>query len=308
MKKQLSKYAVLLYLGITVLVFLVIAITDFVTELVVPGVSLRLFINFIAALFLSLIISAGVTIFNPILADAMVTLRRMLRTESLSNPLLVRLSSEAPGTYHHSMNVSNLAQKAARSIGADSLLVRTAAYYHDLGKLDNPTAYVENQSGIEVPTSEDADSIRKHAAIIISHVDNGLRIATEANLPQDIIDMIKEHHGTTKALYFYTLAKERKLKIKKTDFSYKGPTPSTKESAILMLADCVEATARATSDLTPEKIHQIVEASVADRIADKQFRKSHLTESDLNKVKISLKETLLSIYHQRIEYKRHDQN
>jgi hypothetical protein len=262
----------------------------------------RLIIYLIASLFAGIIITAGISIFSPVWKEAMITLRRMLRTESLSNPLLLRLSIEAPGTYHHSLNVSNLAQKAAKSIKADSLLVRTAAYYHDLGKLENPTLYVENQSEIEVPTAEDTESINKHANAIISHVEKGAKIAEEASLPTEIIDLIKEHHGTTRALYFYGIAKEKGLKIKKTDFRYPGPTPHSKEAAVLMLSDCVEAATRATPNLTPEKIRFIVESTIEERLEDKQFKNSNLSEIEFAKIKSSLEETLFSVYHQRIEY------
>lgn len=230
----------------------------------------------------------------------------MLRIESLSNPLLMKLSTDAPGTYHHSLNVSNLAQKAAKAINADSLLVRTAAYYHDLGKLDSPELYVENQSEIEIPTKEDAESIRSHANAIISHVKQGVVMAENYKLPVEVIDLIKEHHGTTRALYFYGIAKEKGLKIKKTDFRYAGPTPQSKESAILMLADCVEAATRATPSLTPQKIKSIVETTIEDRLEDNQFKNANLSELELAKVKTSLEETLRTIYHQRIAYKRHE--
>lgn len=303
MKKSASKYIFLPMLGIALLAFIVLSIVGYLMLLIEPGISGRIAINLIAALFLGATLSFGISIFNPVLSDAMVTLRRMLRTENLSNPLLMKLSSVAPGTYHHSLNVSNLAQKAAKCVGADSLLVRTAAYYHDLGKIENPTLYVENQSGVEVPTAEDAESIRKHANSIIAHVENGVKLAKEAKLPEEVIDLIREHHGTTRALYFYGIAKERGLKIKKTDFRYSGPNPHSKESAILMLSDCVEATARAASHLTNENITRIVENTIEDKLEDDQFKNSQLSENDFAKIKTSLEETLKSIYHQRIEYK-----
>lgn len=303
MKKDSTKYAILFALALSVFVFLVMLITGLVIDLLNPAYVWRIFIYLIASIFSGALITGGISIFSPIWKEAMVTLRRMLRTESLSNPLLLKLSIEAPGTYHHSLNVSNLAQKAAKSIGADSLLVRTAAYYHDLGKLDKPTLYVENQSEIEIPTAEDAESIRNHANAIIAHVENGVKMAEEAKLPPEIIDLIKEHHGTTRALYFYGIAKEKGLKIKKTDFRYAGPTPHTKEAAILMLADCVEAATRATRNLNTEKIKSIVENTIEDRLEDKQFNNSNLSDMDLTKIKTSLEETLQNIYHQRIEYK-----
>lgn len=306
MKKYSTKYTIFFGLTISVLVFLVMLITGLLIDLLEPVYIGRIFIYIIASIFSGVLITGGISIFNPVLAEAMTTLRRMLRIESLSNPLLLKLSIEAPGTYHHSLNVSSLAQKAAKSIKVDSLLVRTAAYYHDLGKLDNPTLYVENQSEIEIPTAEDEESIRKHANAIISHVEKGVKIAEEAKLPPEIIDLIKEHHGTTRALYFYGIAKERGLKIKKTDFRYAGPIPQSKEAAILMLADCVEAAARSTKELTSEKIKFIVENTIEERLNDNQFKNSHLTEIDLGKIKSSLVETLQTVYHQRIEYKHHE--
>lgn len=303
MKKDSTKYAFLFALTLSIFVFLVMFITGLIIDLLNPAYAWRVFIYFVASIFSGALITGGVSIFSPVWKEAMVTLRRMLRTESLSNPLLLRLSIDAPGTYHHSLNVSNLAQKAAKCVSADSLLVRTAAYYHDLGKLDNPTLYVENQSEIEVPTAEDAESIRNHANAIISHVENGVKMAEEAKLPPEIIDLIKEHHGTTRALYFYGIAKEKGLKIKKTDFRYAGPTPQSKEAAILMLSDCVEAATRATRGLTAEKIKSIVESTIKDRLEENQFKNSKLSEVDLTKIKSSLEETLQNIYHQRIEYK-----
>lgn len=306
MKKNLTKYSLIFALVTSLFVFLIMLITGLIVELLEPTYSWRVLIYVLASIFSGILITAGISIFSPVLDEAMVTLRRMLRTESLSNPLLLKLSIEAPGTYHHSLNVSSLAQKAAKSIKADSLLVRTAAYYHDLGKLDNPTLYVENQSEIEIPTADDAVSIRKHANAIISHVEKGVVMAEEAKLPADIVDLIKEHHGTTRALYFYGIAKERGLKIKKTDFRYAGPTPQSKESAILMLADCVEAATRATRDLTPEKIKSIVENTIEERINDNQFKNSNLSEIELGKIKSSLEETLQTVYHQRIEYNHNE--
>lgn len=302
MKKAISKYLYLTALAVAIVCFLIFIVTDLIIALISAGTALTVTIMAAASVFLSVILTVGVSIMNPVLSETMITLRRMLRVESLSNPLLMRMSTEAPGTYHHSMNVSNLAHKAAKSIGADSLLVRTAAYYHDIGKLDNPQAYVENQSGIEVPTSEDINSIRKNAKEIISHVERGIKIAQENKLPDEIVDLIRQHHGTTYALYFYTLAKERGLKIKKTDLRYLGPTPQSQEAAILMLADCIEATAKAQPVLTPEKIEFIVGTAIEERISDKQFKNAGLSELDFTKIKTAMEETLQSIYHQRIEY------
>lgn len=305
MKKTITKYMYFFTLGGTLIIFLTAVISDYIITLTSPSLSLRFLILLITALIAAAIITIGVSAFDPVLAEAVFVSRRMQRFESLSNPLLLKLSTHAPGTYHHSLNVSTLAQKAAREIGADTLLVRTAAYYHDIGKLSNPTKFIENQSTIEIPTDYDDDSIRNQAKEIISHVEKGIEIARENHLPDELVDLIAEHHGTTRAVYFYEKAKENRLKIKRTDFRYAGPKPLSKEAAILMLADSVEATVRAIPNLTAEAIRQIINEAIAERQADNQLKNSHLTPLDLTKIAASFESTLLSIYHQRIEYKRH---
>ncbi len=254
------------------------------------------------SLTLAFLISFGYTWFSQVLSDAMMIFRRRLYWNSLTNPLLLRLSEEAPGTYHHSIMVSNIAQKACKAIGADSLLVRTAAYYHDIGKLYEPLVYVENQADIDIPSDEDSATIRKNANSIISHVKKGIKIAKENNMPEDMIDLISEHHGITRALFFYEKAKDRGLKIKKTDFRYPGPIPQTKESVVLMLADCVEATARAYESLSKTDINNIVDSTIEEKIADNQFKNANLSETEIAKIRSALIESLNSIYHQRINY------
>lgn len=248
----------------------------------------------------SFIVAYGILVFEPVAKEVISSLNRLHRVENFSHPLLLKLSYEAPGTFHHSINVSILAQKAAKAIGADALLVRIAAYYHDIGKLKEPLSYIENQSGEEIPRSEDMDSIRRNANKIIGHVNSGLEIAQRYHLPEDIINLISEHHGTTRALYFYEKAKEKGLKIKKTDFRYEGPAPQSKEAAILMLADSVEAAARALPDLSPDRLRAVIEFTMEDKIGENQFKNSGLLEGDLAKIKDALTQTLTSIYHQRI--------
>lgn len=303
MKKYTLKYTASLTAGIALIIFILFSIEDYLYVLLSFGPWGVFFLNLFFSLVVASILSGGIFLFAPVMSEAMANLRRMLRVESLSNPLLLRLSSEAPGTYHHSLNVSTLAQNAARAIGADSLLIRTAAYYHDLGKLTDPLSFVENQSGSEVPTELEADSIRDSAKKIIAHVEDGVKIATDANLPSNIIDLIREHHGTTRAIYFYQLAKEKGLKVKKTDFRYAGPTPRSKESAILMLSDCVEAIARSNPLLTSDDVKSIVKKTIDERAEDKQFKLVGFSADDMKKIANSLEETLLSIYHQRLVYK-----
>jgi cyclic-di-AMP phosphodiesterase PgpH len=303
MRKYTIKYTASLTAGIALIIFILFSIEDYIYYLVDFSIWEVALLNLVFALVAASILSGGIFLFAPVVGEAMATLKRMLRVESLSNPLLLKLSSEAPGTYHHSLNVSTLAQNVARAVGADTLLIRTAAYYHDLGKLTNPLSFVENQSGSEVPTELEADSIRDNAKKIIAHVEDGVKMATNANLPSNIVDLIREHHGTTRAIYFYQLAKEKGLKIKKTDFRYAGPTPRSKESAILMLSDCVEAIARSNPLLTNNDIKNIVKKTIDERIEDKQFKQVGFSNEEIKKISNSLEETLLSIYHQRLEYK-----
>ncbi len=240
------------------------------------------------------------TMIDPILAESIAKNHRLVRFESLSHPLMLRMSYEAPGTFHHVINVSILAQKAAKTIGADALLTRVAAYYHDLGKLEDPTLYIENQSGEEIPKEYDADNIKSQAKRIIAHVKNGVVLGEENHLPEEIIKIITEHHGTTSVLFFYEMAKERKLKVKRTDFKYEGPIPSSKESAILMLSDSVEAATRSVPYLTEELFREIVESTFLDKTKDRQLKHSGLSDHEIKLIKESLLETLNSIYHQRI--------
>lgn len=254
----------------------------------------------VIALLAGIVINSGFSLFVPAFKDSVLALRQMYRFESLSHPLLLRLSYEAPGTYHHSINTAILAQKAAKLVGADSLLVRLGAYYHDIGKLESPTQYIENQSDSEIPNSEDIGQIKRNANNIIAHVKRGIQIAEVNHLPSDVINLIQQHHGTTRMLYFYEKAKEKSLSIKKTDFKYAGPVPQSKEAAILMFSDSCEAAARAIAGLTQTKIGEIVESAMSDKISEKQLINSGLTEFEISTISESLKETLTSIYHQRI--------
>lgn len=278
--------------------FIIIYSLSFVSLLI----WLKLIIFLFLSILLAIIVTYAYTLTSSAISDAMTTLRRLSRAENLSNPLMLRLSTEAPGTYHHSMNVSNLAQRAAKAIGADSLLVRIAAYYHDIGKLKDPKIFIENQNRNEIPHDENGPWIRNNVKKILSHVDEGIKIAREAGLPDEITSIIAEHHGNTKALYFFEKAKEKGLKIRKTDFSYSGPKPQSRESAIVMLADCVEAAARAQKDISRQGITDLIRSTVDEKIKEGQLSRSNLTDNEISSVVDSLRDTLLTIYHQRISY------
>lgn len=235
---------------------------------------------------------------TPLINDFLITLRRLLRLDNLSNPLLLRLSLEAPGTYHHSINVSNLAQKAAKAIGADSLMVRVAAYYHDIGKLDYPEFFIENHTDSDTQMPE--ESPKKSAKTIIDHVAKGVKLAKTNNLTDDICDLILEHHGTTLVSFFFNAAKDKDGATLRDDFRYPGPKPSSKESGILMICDCCEAAIRSLKEIHSADIEETVTKIILEKIDEGQLENTGLSERELQKVKASIIETLNVVYHRRI--------
>ncbi|MER3396966.1 MAG: metal-dependent phosphohydrolase [Chloroflexota bacterium] len=224
----------------------------------------------------------------------------LLELADPNQPLLRRLLAEAPGTYYHSLIVGNLAERAAEAVKADKLLVRVGAYYHDIGKLLRPGFYTENQAPGE--NIHDRLDPRLSVELIRAHVTDGLELARRHRLPGRVRDLIAEHHGTTLIQYFYHRAKELGLNVSPEEFRYPGPKPRSKEAAILMLADTVEATARSARSHTPEELDAIVDRMVALRIAEGQLDECDLTLGDIERIKGALKEGLRGIYHPRIEY------
>ena len=229
----------------------------------------------------------------------------MVKLLELTNPnhyLLKRLLLEAPGTYHHSLMVGNLAEASAESIGANPLLVRVGAYYHDIGKLKRPDYFVENQQGFDNPHEKIAPALS--ALIITSHVKDGVELAREAHIPEDIIDFIEQHHGTSLAKYFYSraLEEDRDGNISEDNFRYAGPKPQSKEVALVMLADSVEAAIRSLSEPTPAKIKNMVRLIIKDKLNDDQLESSALTFKDLDVIAKSFCKILEGVYHRRIEY------
>lgn len=229
----------------------------------------------------------------------------MIRLLELSNPnqeLLKRLLLEAPGTYHHSLMVGNLAEASAESIGANPLLVRVGAYYHDIGKIKRSDYFVENQRSFDEPHNKIAPALS--ALIIISHVKEGLELAREAHLPQVIVDFIVGHHGTSLAKYFYSRAIEEEGEgmVNEDSFRYEGPKPQTKEVALVMLADAVEAAVRSLPNPNLDSIRSMVRKIIRDKLNDGQLDDCDLTFKDLNVVANSFCNVLGGVYHKRIEY------
>jgi hypothetical protein len=225
---------------------------------------------------------------------------QLMELAQLNSPLLRRLQDEAPGTFHHSIIVGNLAERAADMIGADALLTRVGCYYHDIGKSLQPGMYVENQMGGENPheSMAPADS----AEVIQQHVIGGIDLAQRNRLPARVQAFIPEHHGTRLVAYFYRLAAERDPNVDDEAFRYPGPRPQSRETAIAMLADSTEAVVRASEDRSPGRIDAIVEEVIAERLQEGQLDECDLTMRDLRTIAASFKVTMRAVYHPRVAY------
>lgn len=224
----------------------------------------------------------------------------LLELSDTNSKLLKELSNKAPGTFHHSLNVANLAEASAHEIGANAMLVRVGALYHDIGKMKNPTYFTENQStGIN---PHDELSSKESARIITAHVIDGIEIAKKYNLPDRVIDFIRTHHGTSVVYYFYMQEKSDFSETDKSAFSYPGPKPFSKETAILMMCDSVEAASKSLKDPTSAKIDAFVETIISKQIEEGQFLNANITFKEIQSIKKVLKYKLANIYHLRIEY------
>ena len=224
----------------------------------------------------------------------------LLELSDTNSKLLKELSNKAPGTFHHSLNVANLAEAAAQEIGANSMLVRVGALYHDIGKMASPTFFIENQlSGINAHDELDP---KESASIIINHVIDGIEIARKYNLPDRIIDFIRTHHGTSMVYYFYKKELETQGQANKEDFKYPGPIPFSKETAILMMADSVEAASKSLKEPTSTKIDVFVEKIIDAQMEQGQFLNADVTFKDIELIKKVLKKKLNNMFHLRVEY------
>jgi len=226
----------------------------------------------------------------------------LMELSDTNQKLLRKLAEKAPGTFQHSMQVANLAEEAIIKIGGNPLLVRTGALYHDIGKMNNPFYFIENQrSGFNPHDSHEFD---ESADIIISHVQDGVDLAKKHGLPEQIIDFIRTHHGTSKVQYFYR-SYVKKFPDKDVDvskFTYPGPKPFSKETAVLMMADSVEAASRSLSKIDQDTIGELVESIINDQMSEGQFDNANINFNDVTEVKAIFKDKLLNIYHARIKY------
>lgn len=259
--------------------------------------------NMIMYGFLNGIISGVITIGTlPIWENLfkVITPLKLLELSNPNQPLLKRLLLEAPGTYHHSIVVGSLSERAAEEVGANPLLARTSAYYHDIGKLKRPFMFKENQIGMSNP--HDRLRALESAKIIINHVEDGLELARENKLPEEIIEVMSQHHGTTQVMYFYYKAREDDVNVDIKDFTYPGPRPQSKEAAIVMLADSCEAAVRSIQNPTKEAIENMIDNVFTGKLNANQFDESNINFKDLNLIRNTFISTFMGMYHERIEY------
>ncbi len=236
---------------------------------------------------------------------------KMLELATMDQPLLRELMVEAPGTYHHSVIVGNMVEAAAKSIGANSLLAKVAAYYHDIGKIKKPLYFIENQFECENRHEKLAPSMS--SLILISHVKDGIELAKAHHLGKEIINIISQHHGKSFISFFYAKALEAREKnqnakasplppINADDYRYPGPKPQTKEAGLVMLADVVEAACRSLTEPTPARIQGLVNKLINNQFSDGQLDECELTLKDLNRIAKHFNQILATIHHKRIEY------
>tara|TARA_Y100000994_G_scaffold170237_1_gene140203 strand:- start:12551 stop:14716 length:2166 start_codon:yes stop_codon:yes gene_type:complete len=244
-----------------------------------------------------LVVGAFILLSRPF---GIITRVELMELAQLSRPLLRRLQDEAPGTFQHSILVGNLAERAADRIGADSLLARVGAYYHDIGKLGSPSFFAENNANEESP-HEGLDPLQS-TRVILQHVTGGVETARRNGLPEVLIQFIEQHHGTRLVAYFYRRAVELNSDIDQSLFRYPGPKPQSREVVLVMLADSCEAATRASSDRSSAKIREIVIEAFRERIDENEFEESPISLSDLSIVRESYISTLEAVYHPRVEY------
>ncbi|MDD4681319.1 MAG: HDIG domain-containing protein [Clostridia bacterium] len=229
-----------------------------------------------------------------------VTPIKLVELGNPNQPVLKRLLMETPGTYHHSIIVANLAESAADAIGANGLLARVGAYYHDIGKLERPYYFKENQLSTDNP--HDRLQPELSTRIITSHTSDGLELAKKHKVPAIVQNFILEHHGTSPVIYFYHKAKEENSESILEEFRYSGPRPRSRETAIVMMADISEAAVRAMTDHKPEKIEALIRKLIREKLDDGQFDECNISIGDMNTIAITFTNVISGIFHERVKY------
>ena len=226
----------------------------------------------------------------------------LMELSDTNQPLLRKLAELAPGTFQHSLQVANLAENAVFQVGGNPLLVRAGALYHDIGKMNEPLYYIENQTSSINP--HDNLEFEQSARIIIDHVKKGIELAKKHKLPEAIIDFIRTHHGTTTVQYFYRsyVSKYSETEVDVKRFSYPGPKPMSKETAIVMMADSVEAASRSLRTINENTLDKLVESIISTQMTEEQYNDAQITFKDITTIREVFKKRLRNIYHVRISY------
>lgn len=232
-------------------------------------------------------------------AFGMLSTMKLIELSNPNHPLLKKILTETPGTYHHSVMVANLSDAACEAIGADGLLARVGCYYHDIGKTVHPQYFIENQSHGNL---HDQLPPEKSRDLILAHAKDGAAILRKHKMPKELIDIAEQHHGTTLLKFFYYKAKEQNKQLSEHQYRYDGPKPQTRENAIIMIADSLEAAVRSMKAPSPEKIREMVDSITEDKLKDGQFDDCDITLKELRKAKAVMCETLNGIFHSRIAY------
>jgi putative nucleotidyltransferase with HDIG domain len=256
---------------------------------------------FLNGIIVTTLVSANLPLFEHLFKQT--TDISLLELLDLNQPLMRELLVEAPGTYHHSIIVGNLAEAAAEAVGVNPLLARVSAYYHDIGKIKMPDYFIENQ--IASVSKHDKLAPRMSSLILLSHVKEGVELAKKHNIPQVIIDIIQQHHGTSIQTFFYQKAKEQHDKIaplSEEDFRYPGPKPHSRVAALVLMADAVEAASRVLTDTTPARVSLLVDRIINHCFIDGQLDNCELTFKDIREIRSHFVYLLTSMYHKRINY------
>lgn len=263
---------------------------------------IRLLMGLLGGLITAVLVAGLTPVFESLFG--FITYIKLLELANLNQPIFQKMIIDAPGTYHHSIIVASLVEAAAEAIGANSLLAKVSAYYHDIGKLAKPHYYIENQPGYE--NRHDKLSPKMSSLIIISHVKEGCELASQAKLGQPIINIIRQHHGTSLVTYFFDKAKKDKdesiRSLSESEFRYPGPKPQTKEAGLVMLGDVIEASSRTLTNPTPARIRSLVRERIDRIYADGQLDDCELTLKNLNIIAETFTRILMGIFHHRIDY------
>lgn len=295
-----ARYTLFLFITITLITFGISFLFNLIGRTYEFTPVGRLFMMLFSSITGGAIVTLLVISTAPVLKNYLTTFRQLVRLDTLSHPLLLKLQKAAPSTFQHSLQVGNLANHAAKSIGADSFLTRIGGYYHDIGKIQDANFYIENRP--QGQTASPGETPKSMFHKIKNHIHEGLKLAREYKLPYEVQVFIPEHHGTLVAAIPYENARKMNPKVRKSEYRYNGPKPSSKETALVMLADAIESKIRTLSEITPENITDAVDTIIDSRVSDGQLELSGLTKTDLKQVRSAFIEEAKVLYHQRIKY------